>query len=217
MHTTIYTIYLIRLEGKAVYVGFTSKAFTERWSEHCRDARSACSFVLHKAIRKYGEAAFTVETIYTGEDFDHTLNVMEPQYIVEHNTHISNGGYNMTIGGDGVVGHIISDETKRKMSKAHTGKTPKPHSEETKRKISETLRGNPISEETKRKMSEAQKRRWLLCIDRTGNPISEETKRKISEANKGKTRSEETKRKMSETAKANKTHLRFIRIENETS
>lgn len=69
------------------------------------------------------------------------------------------------------------------------------HSEETKRKISETSKGRRFSEEHKRKISEASKR----------FRHSEETKRKISELKKGKKlppRSEETKRKISEAKKA---------------
>lgn len=53
----------------------------------------------------------------------------------------------------------ISEETRRKMSKAKKGKPAhnkgKSMSEEQKRKISETLKGHTTSEETKRKLSEA--------------------------------------------------------------
>ena len=79
------------------------------------------------------------------------------------------------------------------------------HSEETKRKISEShkgkpshLKGKPKSEETKRKLSESMK----------GNALSEETKRKMSEPRKGKHHSEETKRKMSESLKGRPSRLK---------
>lgn len=65
------------------------------------------------------------------------------------------------------------------------------HSEETKQKISEALKGRHFSEEHKRKMSEYM----------TGRTLSEETKRKISEYVTGRTHSEETNRKISETLK----------------
>ena len=64
----------------------------------------------------------------------------------------------------------------------------KHHSDKTKRKIAESLKGKPLSEETKRKIAETLK----------GTHHSAETKRKLSEAKKGKTHSEESKRKMSE-------------------
>ncbi|KKN01758.1 hypothetical protein LCGC14_1124550 [marine sediment metagenome] len=91
-----------------------------------------------------------------------------------------------------------SEETKRKMSESHKGTKNhfygKCHSEGAKRKTSEALKGrtrSPFSEEHKRKMSEAQK----------GKKLSKETKRKMSEVRKGKKLSEETKRKMSESRK----------------
>ncbi len=99
-----------------------------------------------------------------------------------------------------------SEETKRKMSEAQKGRPGKPLSEETKRKMSETTRGiprKPHSEETKKKISEAHKGKTFSH--------SEETRRKISEANKGQVpwskgkklgpKSEETRRKMSEARK----------------
>ena len=87
-----------------------------------------------------------------------------------------------------------SEESKRKLSEAHKGKT---HSEETKRKIYEAhkkfyeaRKGKTLSEETKRKIYEAKKKR------------SDESKRKMSEAKKK--RSEEIKRKLFEVLKSEK-------------
>ena len=70
----------------------------------------------------------------------------------------------------------------------------KKHSEETKNKISSTLKGREVGEETRKKISEANKRRIF----------SEETRNKIGLAHKGKKRSEETKRKISEANKGGK-------------
>ena len=81
---------------------------------------------------------------------------------------------NKTYGGDGISGYVFSEETKKKLSEAHKGKT---HSEESKRKMSEVNKGKTLSEEHKIKLSEAKK----------GKTFSEESKRKMSEAHKGKT------------------------------
>jgi len=118
--------------------------------------------------------------------------------------------HNMTNGGDGVSGGIISDETKRKLSEAHKGKT---HSEETRRKISEAKKGKTHSEETKRKIGEAHKnpseetRRKIGEASKGRNKdriVSEETRRKMSESGKGRTHSEDSKKKMSEASKGTK-------------
>ena len=87
------------------------------------------------------------------------------------------------------LGKHHSEETKRKISDSHKGKT---HREDTKRKMSESRKGKHHSEETKKKLSESNK----------GKTLSEEHSRKLSEAHKGNHHSEETRRKMSEAHKA---------------
>ena len=81
-------------------------------------------------------------------------------------------------------------------------KTKYKHSEETRKKIGETKKGNTYwigrkhSEESKNKISEAKKGKSSHMLGKTH---SEETKRKISEAKKGKKRqpfSEEHRRKI---------------------
>lgn len=69
-----------------------------------------------------------------------------------------------------------SEETRRKLSEALKGRTL---SDEWKRKLSEANKGKTLSEEHKRKLSEAKK-------GKKRGPLSEEHKRKISEARKGK-------------------------------
>ena len=66
----------------------------------------------------------------------------------------------------------LSDETKRKLSKALQGHT---HSEETKRKMSKSRKGRTFSKEHKKNMSKAQK----------GRTLSEETRIKMSLAQGG--------------------------------
>ena len=49
-------------------------------------------------------------------------------------------------------GRVISEEWRKKISIANKGRKHKPHSEETKEKISKSRLGNPLSEETKEKI-----------------------------------------------------------------
>lgn len=119
---------------------------------------------------------------------------------------------NLTDGGEGLSGHIMSSEQKKKISRALKGHKT---SEETKQKISEANKGenNPWygvlgenhprygkpgywigrkhTEESKRKMGEARK----------GKKLSKSHKLKISKAMKGKKVPEEVRRKISETMK----------------
>lgn len=80
---------------------------------------------------------------------------------------------NMTDGGDGVSGMVVSETTRNKISRAHKNR---PKSPEHKRKIGESNKGNP-----RRSIFMAN-----LNRSRRGIPRSEETKRKIAEARKGK-------------------------------
>ena len=157
--------------------------------------------VLKNAIKKYGREAFTFEILHDGI-IPEFLNTLEIEAIAKFNT-IAPHGYNLTTGGES---SSHSEETKRKISESKTGeRNPnygKPRSAETRRKQSEANKGKKRAPETKRKISESKTGEKNPNY---GKPISEETKRKMSEANKGKTAwnkdrsfSEETKRKMSE-------------------
>lgn len=83
-------------------------------------------------------------------------------------------------------------------------------SDETRRKMSESLKGHKCNAETKRKISDANKgkirseeQRNNISTSLKGRTLSEEHRRKIGEASKGRkyTLSEETRKKMSEARK----------------
>ena len=112
---------------------------------------------------------------------------------------------NLTDGGEGSLGVIVSEETRQKLSEAQKGENNgffgKKHSEETRQKY----RDRTYSEETRHKMSEAKKgKTWSeettqkITETKKGRPLSEEARRKMSEATKGKPLSEEHKRKIGE-------------------
>lgn len=83
------------------------------------------------------------------------------------------------------------------MSRVNKGRK---HKEETKRKISASLKGNPnLRTWSGRKHTEEYKQHMREL--RTGYKMSEETKEKLRRINTGKKYSEEHKRKMSDATK----------------
>ena len=102
---------------------------------------------------------------------------------------------NMTNGGEGGSGLIISEETKIKMSKAHKGKI-RTEEHQKKLNLSQTgeksfMWGKHLSEETKKKISTSSK----------GKIISKETRKKLSIAQTGMVHSEKRKNHSSKKTK----------------
>ena len=142
----MYTIYKVtnKIDGKA-YVGFDSN-WPSRKSVHICEAttRKNKKYPLYRAMRKYGVENFEWQILYQSEDRNHTLNVVENQMILEHNTHFKEGhGYNMTYGGEGAFGWKPSEETKRKIGISNSRSTLT--EEGRKRKSEFTRKNNPMN------------------------------------------------------------------------
>lgn len=157
---------------------------------------------LKKAQKKYGIENFSKEIITIAMSMSEA-NVLEKYYIAKERKENNFGCYNIADGGagGGQKGYHHTEEAKKRISETHKGRHV---SEETKKKISEYFKGKPRSKETIEKVSKALKGRksW-----NKGKHLSEEQKRKLSDAHKGKKlgpRSEETKRKISEANKGKK-------------
>lgn len=82
----------------------------------------------------------------------------------------------------------ISEDTRRKLSESHKGQLV---SEKTRMKLSKALKGQQRSEETRKRIREAQK----------GKHHTEEARMKMSESHKGKHNSAEIRKKISEANK----------------
>lgn len=149
----IYSIYKStnKISGK-VYIGFDSN-WPSRKKAHKLGYKKS-KFKFHNAIKKYGWENFEWDIIYQSTDGNHCLNEMESHFINEYNSYKK--GYNSTLGGEGALGlkRFFSEETRKKMSDSHLGKTVNAN---TKNKISNTLKGRVLSSETKNKMSRWQK------------------------------------------------------------
>ena len=175
----MYKIYLItNIENKKQYVGITKFSLEERFSQHIKRG-----FILTEAIQKYGHQKFSIKLIEEVESAERVYE-LEQYYIKQYDTKVPNG-YNLTDGGDGIFGWEASEEYRQECSERvkqlhkekKVGMYGKNHSEETKKKMSVSAKGNKnclgrkLSEESKQKIREKHLRKV----------VSEETKKKISE------------------------------------
>ena len=163
--------YTNKINGK-VYIGMTTRDVEIRHNEHVSDINDGTYF--HRALKKYGIEGFVLEVIDTANDVDE-LKDKEKYWIGFYYSFAQKSkGYNLTLGGDGALGAVCSDETRLMLSESKRGK--KNHM------FGRTCEKSPRfhtlhSEETRIKMSIARNKRAKL---------SEETKRKISSSLKGK-------------------------------
>ena len=137
-----------------------------------------------RAEKLYGRDNFSREIIaiaYSKEE----LNTLEIEFIKNHNAVDSEDYYNLSHGGEAfTTGLKHSEEAKKKISESRNGKY---HSEETKQKMSESKQGHKggmcgkhHSEEAKQKLSAAKKG---IKPYNYGKVMSEEQKQKLSEVN----------------------------------
>ena len=124
------------INGKT-YIGKTIN-LKKRWYQHRRMKENK---VLYKAFNKYGIENFTFEEVISiksedKETLDFMLNTLETFYIEKFNSY--NKGYNCTLGGEGTVGRIVSEENRMNLRNSHLGHK---HTEKHKEKIGAALRG----------------------------------------------------------------------------
>lgn len=163
--------------------------------------KSKGRYHFQNAILKYGWDSFSFEIL---ETFDKTtsndeLLMRESYYIELFESSNRDKGYNICKHSVDRTGMKHSEESKAKMRLRR-------HSEDSKKKISESCKGILRSEKTKTKMSESAKKRecsdetkdWLRTVN-VGRICSDETREKLRQANKGKPRSKETVEKIRQT------------------
>ena len=212
-------VYLAKntVNGKC-YIGKTIGTLEQRKRNHYNDAKSlhnTFNNYFHNALQKHKQK-FEWTILYKNKN-NQKLIEKEICFIKKYQTKRPNG-YNLTNGGDGMIGYIYSEKSKKKMSESQKGKI-RSHSEETKRKISKskkgisvnlghsvskttrkkiskTLKGHPVSKNTKKKIS--------LALKGKGHPCSEKTKEKLSIINKGKHHSNKTKKKIGKASRGRK-------------
>lgn len=124
-----------------------------------------------------GKTSYEVEVLFDDISYDFAKE-KEKEFIDLYKRKKDNGTLcNITKGGDGVLGLVHNEESRRKMGEPNKGKTI---SEWHRQKISEFQKGRVKSEETKEKMSKSQIGKSI------GRKASKETKEKmVSSARRG--------------------------------
>ena len=164
-----YYVYKHTSPSNKIYIGITCKNPEIRWR---KDGSGYRKQMFWDAIQKYGWNNFQHEILAENLTKEEAEN-MEIELIAKHKSNNPDFGYNIHNGGN-------SSGT---------------HSEETKQKISNSLKGNKLSEETKDKIRQKAIGRPSSC---RGAHLSDEHKQKLREKAIGRKPSAETKQKMSE-------------------
>jgi len=178
-------IYLIQnVLNKKCYIGQSiNNNPMKRYNVHWSTATKGSSYILHSAMRKHGKDKFKVECLCVVPH--EALNRMEAYYAEQFQSYIwdTPGGYNMIwCGGSSVarIGLKMPDNVKEAIRKSRIGTK---HTEESKQKMSQALKGRKLSEEAIRKSA----------LSRVGKKLSEDTKAKIREKAKARGCTEQMK------------------------
>ena len=164
-----------------VYVGKDSYI---EYSKRDRYHRSSDGQVINKVLQN-NPTRYTYEVIEKGSLPQKLLNAWEMCFIRRYNPK-----FNFTIGGEGILGHKHSIETRKQMSESHKGKKH--------------------SKSTREKMRERNPKYWL------GKKLSDEHRQKISDNHahywKGKHHTDETKLKSAITNSQLKNTSGYFRV-----
>lgn len=186
-----------KVNGK-IYVGVHKSENIEK------DSYLGSGYILKEAIEKYGKENFERKILF---EFDNSVDAFNKEKEIVNEEFVDRDDtYNTALGGFGgrttkvnpFFGKHHTEESKQKWRESREGYT---HSEETRKKISES---------GKRRFENMSDEEWEEYLSRVprgpdnpnyGKIMSEEQKLKISEANTGRVASEETRKLMSEMRK----------------
>tara|TARA_B110001452_G_scaffold113168_1_gene93908 strand:+ start:131 stop:1627 length:1497 start_codon:yes stop_codon:yes gene_type:complete len=99
------------------YIGLTIREVEKRWQEHEYSGKNNPKYHFHYSIAKHGWGNFKCETLAENVPIEE-LAELEIYYIKEYDTY--NNGYNSTVGGEGTIGRIWTEEQRITQSKAMT-------------------------------------------------------------------------------------------------
>jgi group I intron endonuclease len=125
----IYIYFIHNIINNKIYIGKTNNTI-KRWNKHIkisRGKRNEEKFYLHKALNKYGVNNFTFQKLQCFNNIDDANNA-EMYWISFFQSNNSEFGYNLTAGGEGTYGRIISENTRNKIRQKALGRK---HTKET--------------------------------------------------------------------------------------
>ncbi len=116
--TSLYVVENVK-NGK-LYVGITVRPIEDRWRTHVERAKKGSKLALHSAIMKHGDNAFCLRLVDT---FDTWTEACHAECAMIKKLSTNTSGYNMTLGGDGVVGYNHTIDTRVRISRKLKGRT----------------------------------------------------------------------------------------------
>lgn len=112
-------VYCIDFPNGKKYIGISSYGLEYRKKAHMNSVNCGSQLYVHKALRKYGN---TVEwSVIEYCDTIITARERERYFIKFFDTRSSEKGYNLTDGGEGSPGLRFTEESRKKLSRSHTG------------------------------------------------------------------------------------------------
>lgn len=174
METKDYYIYRwTHIATGRMYIG---KGRKNRAFEHPSRARGKirCRSVFHAALRKHGEAAFSLDFLAAG--LSHELaKTLEIAAIAAHGTQVPKG-FNITKGGEGLLGVRHTEETRKKQSES--AKAWRDSNPLLAAQRDEKAKEQRRSAQSRKKSSDLAKERWARA---PLNVWTEERRRSASE------------------------------------
>lgn len=163
-----YKVYMHKCPNNKVYIGITQQEVNKRWNYG--NGYKSCT-LFSKAIKKYGWK--NIEHFIIFDNLSKTeAEQKEIELIKQYKSNFPKYGYNICSGGNGTPNHIVSDETKKKISKRTKQAM---NNIEIKEKLRKCHLGKKLSDEHKEKIR--------LNANKY---LTEETKQKLREVNKNK-------------------------------
>lgn len=112
-------VYMILFPNNKKYIGITSQSLEQRKAEHFSRTRTSknCYYV-HSALFKYENAEWRI--LVDNLSIEDAKQV-EKELIMFYKSNNRHYGYNLTSGGDGIIGKKFTPEQLQRLSDAHKG------------------------------------------------------------------------------------------------